>query len=207
MSDVRTLSLSPRDRRTLLLGALGIATILLCTRVAPRTLRWRHDVAERSTTVIADAARAAVAARMLPVLRDSLVARLVRRAELDSAELEAPSRPAAAAALAELVSDAAEETQVQLGSVRLESVADSGSHVNPVKVGIRASLTADLADLAQFLAAVERGPRLLAIRELSIAQPDMALPSDRSEVLRVELLIEALARIRGIAATNGSTPP
>jgi hypothetical protein len=140
---------------------------------------------------------------MLPALRDSLVARLVRQAELDSAWLDAPSEPAAAAALAELISDVASETQVQLGSVRLESSSDSASRSAPVKVGVRASLTADLPALGQFLVAVERGPRLLAVRELSIAQPDVARASNQPETLRVELVVEALANVRGAAPVSG----
>jgi hypothetical protein len=42
------------------------------------------------------------------------------------------------------------------------------------------------------LVALERGPVLLSIRQLSISQAEVGAPADRAESLRLELVIEGL---------------
>jgi hypothetical protein len=185
-----------RDRRALLFGIAAIAAILGASRAVPTLTRWREEHLLSNAQVINDAERTRVLVHALPALRDSLRARRVRLAGLDSAVLEGESLDNAGAYLAELVSDAAQESESQLGSIQIEhgDTIALASHALR-KVRLRASLTGDLEHLAYFLSALEEGPEVVAVRELSLVQPEPILPPTRVESLRADLVVEVLARV------------
>jgi hypothetical protein len=106
--------------------------------------------------------------------------------------LLAPSPAEAGAQLAEIVASAADSADLNLGTVQLKSDLPPVFGLWPVV--IRANLTGDLESLATFLSIIEEGRPLVAVRELSVVQPDPALPNDKTEALQVEIAIETLAR-------------
>ena len=146
----------PRERRALLLGAAAIAMILGAARGLPAAMRWRQERLESSKALIDDEQNSQMLVRALPSLRDWLVARRVRLAALDSAVLDARSPSDAGAALAELVSDAADVSESQLGSVQMERVDSIVTAKEPLtRVLMRASVTGDLESIAILLSALE----------------------------------------------------
>jgi hypothetical protein len=53
-------------------------------------------------------------------------------------------------------------------------------------------VTGDIRGVMAMLASLERGPTLLAVRSLSISQPDLTAGDDRVEALHVEIDVEGL---------------
>jgi hypothetical protein len=74
--------------------------------------------------------------------------------------------------------------------VQLQPARDSAPPF--AHVAARASVSGDLESIALFIQGLEAGPQLLAVRELSITQPETAVPPNRRETLRVELTVEGL---------------
>lgn len=188
-------SLSPRDRRVLALGAGAIALILLVGRGIPAWRRW--DAATRASAgqQVDQAARTEAAVRELPAVLDSLQARRTRLAALGTGLLEGTSPAASAAALASLVSGAASSAGVQIGAVQVRP--DTATQGTFLRVGVRADATGDLPSLLRMLAALEGGPERLAVRELSLTQPNPGGPPDQVESLRMEIAVEGLALAPG----------
>jgi hypothetical protein len=102
-----------------------------------------------------------------------------------------------AEALAELssyVSGLAAQHRVRL--VRLDPSRDSV--VGPfAQLALRLEAQGDVRGMAGWLAALEEGERLLAVREISLSATEPAGPASQPEVLRAELLIEGWAAPRG----------
>jgi len=110
----------------------------------------------------------------------------------DSATLDAGSATRASAMLAALVRDASDAAEARVGALQLRT--DSVSSGLLARVSVRASVSGDLESLALFIEGLEAGPELLAIRELSIMQPEPGLLSPRAETLRGEVLVEGVFR-------------
>ena len=201
MSFIAVPSLTDRDKRALAIAA-GCITLLVATRLAPPLLSWRRKELERARLAIGLASAAPVQAQRTRMLQDSLVARRVRLAALDSAFVSDEGNRSAAARLAELVTAAAERTNVLLSSVRIEPTPDSGASVATARVRVHASLSGDLAGIARLVAVIERPPRLLAIRQLAITQRDATVARDRNESLEAEMLIEGLTEIHSPLPTS-----
>ena len=186
------LALSARDRRALTLGGATLALLLALGRGLPVLLRWRADAAASAAELSAEAARAGRSVRALGAARDSLAARRLRLAALDSAFLEGATPAAAGAHLAELVAESAAAVDATLGVVQVRP--DTAAPGPFTRIGVRAGVSGSLESIALFLATLEEGPALLAVRELSIAQPEPGIAPARQETLRAEVLVEGLAR-------------
>lgn len=165
-------------------------TLLLAARGIPAWLGWQRETRAGAAELHAEATRAIASVRGAESTHDSLIAREVRYLALVPGLLDGDSPAAAAAALSSLVSGAAETGGVRVGSLQLRN--DSTSRGAFTRVAVRASLVGDIRGLTRMLAALEQGPELLAIRELSVTQPDVAAGDDRPEMLRAELLVEGL---------------
>jgi hypothetical protein len=194
-------TLTSRDQRTMVGGLVVVLLLVSGSRGVPAVARWRDDAVVSSESLVRQADDAERSVQASTTTRDSLVARRVRLARLDSAVLEGESPALAAAALAEYVADVADDAKTQLGSV--QTLADTAVRGPLTKVAIRASATGDLPSIARFLAGLESGPLLLAIRELGMTQQEIASVPNRPEALRAELTVEGIARIRHHAATRG----
>lgn len=182
---------SPRERRTLLRGAGAIVALVALSRGFPAWRRWDAETRAGAAQLMAEAAGVEDIMRDEHTVRDSLLARNTRFLALAPRLLPGTTPATAAANLSALVSGAATVANVRVESV--ESQADSGGGETFNRVTARASLVGDVRGLMTTLAAIERGPTLLAVRELSIAQTEQAAPEGRPEVLRAQFVIEGLA--------------
>jgi len=186
------IDLSAHDRRTLLRGVAAIAMLVLLGRIVPGTRDWassRREDAERLHLESRRAEQSALDAPRTQILLQRARARLVG---YDSATLDAGSATRASAMLAALVRDASDAAEARVGALQLRT--DSVSSGLLARVSVRASVSGDLESLALFIEGLEAGPELLAIRELSIVQPEPGLLSPRAETLRGEVLVEGVFR-------------
>lgn len=190
--------LSRRDRRTLLVGGAVIFVVLLVFRGLPAWRRWDADARASGAELVEAAARAEADVRSLPTLADSVAAREERLVALAPRVLDGGTPAAAGASLASLVSGAAARAHVALGTVQVQP--DTATTGTFARVTVRGDATGDLPGIARMLALLEGGPELLAVREVSITQPDAGGPADRVETLRLEFAVQGLALRRSAEA-------
>jgi hypothetical protein len=185
-----TLIVAPRDRRTLIIGALIIAGLLGLTHGVPAWRRWQHETYLRASTMTGDLARAEAHVRARSALADSLAARNARFLALAPALLAGETPASAGATLAGLVSGAAATTNVRLGAVDVR--VDSARPGTFTHVAVAATATGDVRGLTHLLARLEAGPTLLAVRALTLTQPEPGAAADRMEILQVAFTVEGL---------------
>jgi type II secretion system (T2SS) protein M len=205
-------ALSARERRVVLGAATLIVLSIFASRVAPAWRTWngeRRNAADRGSIEVA-AARVAITT--LDATRDTLAARNARYLALAPALLAGETPGAAGASLAALVSAAVADAEMKLGAMQLRVDTTLGSVFT--RVSVRADAHGDVGGVTRLLLALERGPVLLAVRQIAISQPDPAAPPDRPEVLRVDFTVEGLALEVGAAkradvatATNSRVRP
>jgi len=194
--------LSSRDRRTLLRGAAVIAAVLFLAKGVPAWRRWREETGAAAQELAADAQQAETLLKTMPALRDSLRVRSARLQSLAPTIVPGDTPGSAAAALASLVGDAAGDAGVTLGG--LEPRADTAEATlgaarsrtsSPfVRVSVHGQMTGDIVSIMQFLANIEHGPTILAIRELSITQAEPAASTTHMETLHGDVTVVGLAR-------------
>jgi hypothetical protein len=187
------LGFSDRDRKTAIFGVTVVGALIGLSRGVPALAAWeRTQVAEASDmTARASSARASV--KVLTVLRDSLRARHERLAAIDSTMLRGTSAAAAAADLASSLDDLATSSRLKVTAMQLR--ADSAAAGALTRVAVRVTATTDAVGLAAFLRAVEGNDMPLVVRELAVSQPEPAAPESKPEALRVDVLVESIARI------------
>jgi hypothetical protein len=185
--------MSPRDRRTLLIGGSIIGSLVVLSKGIPA---WRDWVAEAKAGAL-EQTRAATEADALVAhaksLRDTLVARNARYVALAPALVAGNTAAEASATLASLVSGAASTAGVKLGAVQLRTPADTGARRAFVRVSVHADVVGDIRGVTGMLASLERGPVRLRVRDLTVTQPDAASAGDRVEALRADFTVEGLA--------------
>jgi hypothetical protein len=186
------LQLSTQDRRMLAIGVVAMAVLVGGGRGVPVLLRWTRDRRASAASVVEATARAEASVRHSRETQALLGVARTRLAAYDSATLTGSSPATAGAALAEIVSDAASDAEITLGSVQLRG--DSISRTALTRVAARASVSGDLNGIALFLETLEGVPELLAIRELSITQSGQPGVPGQPETLRAELLVEGVWR-------------
>jgi hypothetical protein len=182
--------MSARDRRALTIGAVAIVGLTVLGRGLPAMLSWERREATISEERGADLARARVQIARAKTVQDSVRAHGARIVALAPLLLGGDTPATASATLAGIVSGAAARANVRVGALQLH--ADTATRGTFVRVGVRGEVTGDIAGVTAMLASLERGPTMLAIRELSITQPEPAATPDHMEALRVELLVEGL---------------
>jgi hypothetical protein len=187
------MTISSRDRRTLILGVSVIGTLVVLSNGIPA---WRAWVTEARTAAAEQVRAAALADAVVAharATRDTLSARNARYVALAPALVAGNTTAEASATLASLVSSAASAAGVKLGAVQLWTSADTGAQRAFVRVGVHADIVGDIRGVMAILATLERGPVRLRVRDLTVTQPDAASPADRVESLRAELTVEGLA--------------
>jgi hypothetical protein len=202
--------MAERDRRTLKIGAVIIATLALLAKGVPAWSAWQQDAKADATEMAADAALSDAAIAVYSAQRDSLHGRAARLRSLDSAIVSGADPASAAASLTTIVSDAASDAGVKLGAVqpRVDSEPHSlgtkrmASHQVFTHVSAHGDVLGDVVALTQFIADLEHGPVLLAVRDLSITQPEPAAPTSRMETLHADFTVVGLSR-NGATATPG----
>ena len=183
-------SLGARDKRVLAIGASVCLTLVVAARGVPALRGWTRDARASAAQLAAEMANAQRSLVRAKETHDSLKARGARYFALGPRLLDGKTAAGGGGALASLVSDAAAEANLRLGSIQVRQ--DSAGASAFTLVAVRADLTGDIGGIAAMLATLERGPALLAVRELSITQPEPAAGDDRPEALRVALLVEGI---------------
>jgi hypothetical protein len=186
------LAISKRDLRALGRGVLVIGSIIGVGRGVPAWRRWESAVRADAATTTHSLAVVEAGLAQLPKMRDSVLVRRVRLELLRERVFEAASVEEATASLAMFVSDRAADASVKVNSVQLrpDSVFSSDGFA---RVAVRLNATGDVRGLAGLLGALEGDSLLLAVRELSVNQPEPAAPDTKPEALRFDFLVEALA--------------
>jgi len=182
--------MSARDRRALAIGAAAIVALTVLGRGLPALLSWEREMATVAEERGAELARAHVQIARAEIFQDSARAHGARIVALAPLLLGGDSPATASATLAGIVSGAAARANVRVGALQLH--ADTATRGAFVRVGVRGEVTGDIAGVMAMLASLEHGPTMLAIRELSITQPEPAATPDHMEALHVELLVEGM---------------
>ncbi|HTE45998.1 MAG TPA: hypothetical protein VK636_12180, partial [Gemmatimonadaceae bacterium] len=113
--------LSARDRRTLTIGVTAIGTLCGLARGLPALRDWERDRTADAAAASQQMEAARLGVRLLPALRDSLRARGIRLAALDSVLLSGISPSAAASELASTLGDMADEAPFKISAMQLRA--------------------------------------------------------------------------------------
>lgn len=200
--------LSPRDRRTVMLGAAAIAALVFLSRGVPALREWHSESVAEAAELTAEVHRAESSVRNEAVVRDSQSRRGARFLALGPRLVAGSTPSAAAGTLASFVSGTATLAGVRTGAVTVRQDSTEGGSLT--RIVVRASGTGDVRGVTALLRALESGPLLLRVRELSITQPEPAAGNDRPESLRLELVVEGLALApptRAAASSRDSPRP
>lgn len=187
---MKGLSISKRERRMLAGGVVVIGGVLASAHGIPAWLSWKREASADAAKVIADASEARERVLGLETVLDSLEQRKARFGALAPLFVAVGSPTAAAGTLASLVSGASQIAGVEVGALHV--LTDTAAARSVKRVSVRAELAGDIRGITALLLALERGPALLAVRELSITQPEPGAGDDRPERLQVQLLVEGL---------------
>lgn len=186
-------TLSPRDRRTLMLGVGVILALVTLARGVPAVRAWRVERTEHARLVDAALARTTALLARRRVVAESLVARKARLTAAAPGLIPGTSPASAAATLAGIVSGAAALTNVRIASVQV--LADTtGARELPV-VRVRVDAVGDVAGISRMLATLEGGPTLIRVRALALSQAEPAAPPEQVEALHARLVAEGLALV------------
>lgn len=187
------LSISPRDRRTLLIGLATIGGLVASFRGVPLWRAWQAGQRSAAADAIARAGRIESTVSSFSASLDTLEARTARLTKGGSAFLIGDTLPAAAGMLAGILAEAARSSLVRINTLHTSMPQSQGAQIPRVMVDLEA--TADIAGLAMLLRQLEGGPVILAIRRLSVRPQSVeGLPSS-TELLSVRLTVEALAMV------------
>ena len=188
--------MTPRDRRALLVGGGAILGAVFLLRAVPWTVRsvgaLRVEAAERAETV----ARAQEVLAGAAATRDSLTRGLGAVVALAPRLVDGRTSADAQASLSGLVSLAA--TRHALRIMRLDPLPDSTAEGVFNRVAVHVELEGDVAGLARFLGAVERGDPLLTLPALSVQAIDPVGRPNAPEQLKIEATVAGLYLPRGL---------
>jgi hypothetical protein len=187
---VSPVATTSRDRRVLVAGVAVIVALLGVARGLPGLRQWQSESRDSASALVREVARVRTTMARDHVTRDSLAARQQRFIALAPLLLRGETPAMGGAILASLISTAATAASVRLGPVQVR--ADTAVRTIFSRVGARAEITGDVRGVGTFLSILERGPTLLAVRELTISQLEPGAAPDRAEALHVTLAVDAL---------------
>ncbi len=185
------LLLSPRDRRTLIDGVLGMALIIGGSRVIPLWREWDQQTRTSAAELTTEVASLRAQLRLLPALRDSAKTHAARADSVRERLIDAPTVGAAGAALATHVTDIADDIGVRVSAIQIRP--DTLFRSGYARVAVTLTATGDVTQLSDLLQSIEISDARLAIRELTVTPADVLVPDARPETLRFQLLVEGLA--------------
>lgn len=185
----RLLTLSERDRRTIALGAMCILLMILVAKVLPAERRWDTRVEMRAALVEREVADARSLVGRETTTRNAVAMRTRALRMLEAGLLRAETKSGGETSLAALVSTAAATAGIKVDALSLDS--DAGDHGRLRTASVTGGATGDIQGLAMFLGVLESTRARLAVRALSVTQPDPASPETRAETLRLEFTVQA----------------
>lgn len=180
------------DARVAIVGAGCIALILAGGKGLPAWRHWHTAVEQHHLDARVGLLRVQQLVAGARSTRDALDRATGSYLSLSPAFLKGRSPDEGAAALAALVSDAAEDNGVHLAS--LQPRADSARASLLVPVTVTVSGTGDSRGVTGLLAELESGAPLVEVRDVTISQPDPAAPADHMEALHMDLTVRGLFR-------------
>jgi hypothetical protein len=192
--------LGTRDRRAWLFGVTCLLGLAVIFRGVPmwRAVRANARAAAAETTARAEELESVLAT--FDEAMDTLEARTVQLRAIGPALLAGDS-PAAAGSNAEaLLAELARQSLVRLDAVDIKVDTTRAQRLPLVTIDLQA--TADITGLSAFLHGLERGPTLIAVRQLSVRSPGAEAPPDEVETLAIHLTVEGV----GLIGPRGEGP-
>ncbi|GJG89826.1 hypothetical protein tb265_50070 [Gemmatimonadetes bacterium T265] len=210
------------------MGLAVVGCVLVMGRGVPTWWRWVSEHRAAAGELQAAVARARADVHDAAGHRDRIRAWERRAQDEEATLLVSGSAATAGPALAERMGALATAAGVQLGPVELRAATPllaaptaamttvatprgrtTGDHrpcpspgtcaAHLFRVTARTDVTGDVRGLASFLAALERSDGRLAVRELTVTQPEPGAAPTRAETLHAALVVEALVTT-GVAA-------
>jgi len=194
--------LASRDRRALVYGGALFLVLVLAFKAVPAWLAWRSGSIAGAAELSAELGRSRLAIRGVRGALDTTEARVARLRAAAPTLLVVQTPSEAPAQLTDVIREAARLSgmEIETAESRVDSAGGPGlRHVVATVQG-----TADVAGLAALLYRLEGGEPVLAVREFSVQQQNVAVPSDGVEALRVRLSVEGLAMVRGDGRDEGT---
>jgi len=186
---------TPRDRRTLILGGGAILGAVVMLRVLPWAVHSAVALRAEATERVETVARAREVLAGAPATRDSLAQALGAVVALAPRLVDGRTAADAQASLSGLVSLGASRHALRI--VRLDPLPDSVGDGVFNRVAVHVELEGDVAGLTRFLATVETGDPLLTLPALSVQATDPGGRPNAPEQLRIEATIAGLYLPRG----------
>jgi hypothetical protein len=178
----------------LIAGVIAIVGIAGVGKGLPALRSWEQQRIARALEMHRQLTIAARETAMLQTTRDSAAVRERRLGTLRQSMITESSVEAAAARLASIMEQIATDEGITVGTVALRP--DSTIRSGMARVGVRMSAEGDVEGLAGVLFALESHGMPLVVRELTVSQSDPASPPNRPEVLRFEMYVVTLSRVR-----------
>jgi hypothetical protein len=191
---ISRLGLSQRDRRTLIVGATVVTSLVVFARGMPALRSWEADQVARAQAAMQELAVLRGGHAVLPALRDSVRARQARLAALDSTVLSGASPSAIGAALASALEDLADDNALKISALQLRP--DTAAIRGLAHVEVRITGVVDVTGLAGMLRDIEGGQTSMLVRDLSVSQPEPAASDAKAETLHVDMLVAAIGSIK-----------
>lgn len=185
-----SLALSDRDRRALYVGFMSVSILIVLARGVPLWLAWTRAAQDDARAATMELARADALLSSRRMLADSLSARGGRLVSVMPVFLAGTNSEAAGATLAGVISQAAADSRMEMGSMEVR--ADSLGTGEVAQVSVRAVASGDVSGVMQMLAAIESAPQLLAVRSVRIDQPEPDASPATMERLQLTLVVEGL---------------
>jgi hypothetical protein len=179
-----------REHRIVLGGGLLILALVTTSHVLPPLLRWRLKMVEMAAETTGEANRARMVTNESPATSALLSRKKREFVALAPVFLGTKSRADAAGSLAALISGTAQYSGMRIGSIQIR--ADTSVDDVIKRVQARASLTGDVRGVMSLLHSLERGPELIAVRELSLNQPEPGSAAEKPEALQLEILVQGV---------------
>ncbi len=181
--------LSARDRRTLTLGAVAVACVLVLYSLIPFVRQW----AEREQLISArrgELSRLRGVRNAEPVLRTAVNARLSRAEEYPQRPVSAATAPLAAGVLQGVLQRYADDSQLSVSELNVAGEPDSTAV--PL-AALPATLIAlgDVYGVADLLSRVQHGSTLLEVRELTVQVNPARRADGGGELLQLTLVVRA----------------
>lgn len=193
-------TMSQRERRSVVGGVAFVTLLVLGFRIMPAWFAWSARVRDDSRLAVAQAASAYATITAGKARQESLLVRASRLVTANRRLIAGVTPSTAAANLASVLSREAEEAGLLVSSLqpRVDSMSWGAKRVSVIM-----EATGDIGGLTDFLLGVEGSEALLAVRSLSVTQPEPGAPDDRMEVLRLRLVVSGLMRSSVAALARG----
>jgi len=181
--------LDPGQRRTLAVGAVVIAVILLIGRVLPAAHRAEAQALQREQGLRDELDRAR---QLLAIAEGSdTLAATSRITAIETRVFRGETPAAAAGGLAAVLENLARRTGMEVSASVIRADTAFTQRFAPISTRIVASANAE--QLARWLALVENHELMLRIESITISNFTPAAAADQPEALRLDISVGALA--------------